>query len=146
MSSSSRGGEWQLKWKEAGHWSQQMRSPPSPQASQTSWLWPLPSNMHLYHFRFPYRRMCILFGYHGFKNNSTIFKDKPTWPLVVGVQHEGVPGLLQVHVGLMPLRVTPRRSEQSTHLGHDRAAVPARILCMNPGSLRSHLIPNLRPF
>ena len=48
-----------------------------------------------------------------------LFEDKPTWPLVVGVQHEGVPGLLQVHVGLVPLRVTPRRGEQCTHLGHD---------------------------
>ena len=75
-----------------------------------------------------------------------LFEYKPTWPLVVRVQHEGVPGLLQVHVGLVPLRVTPRRGEQCTHLGHDRAAVSARILHEKPGSLRSHLILNLRAF
>ena len=44
---------------------------------------------------------------------------KQTWPLVVGVEHERVPGLLQVHVGLVPPRVPPRRREQRTHLGHD---------------------------
>lgn len=33
---------WQVRWKDAGHTSQQIKSPPSPQASQESWLWPRP--------------------------------------------------------------------------------------------------------
>ena len=53
---------------------------------------------------------------------------KPTWSLVVWVQHEGVAGLLQVHVGLVAPRVPPRRREERPHLGHDGAAVPARVL------------------
>jgi len=40
ISSSTKGGQWQVKWNEAGQESQQIKSPPSPQASQQSWLWP----------------------------------------------------------------------------------------------------------
>ena len=42
ISSSTKGGQWQVKWNEAGQESQQIKSPPSPQASQQSWLWPFP--------------------------------------------------------------------------------------------------------
>ena len=105
MSSSSSGGEWQLKWKEAGHWSQQMRSPPSAQASHTSWLWPLPeeggSGKIQFHCKSPPLPANIV---------------RLTWPLVVGVQLERVPGLLQVHVRLMPPGVSSRGREERAHL------------------------------
>ena len=109
MSSSSRGGEWQLKWKEAGHWSQQMRSPPSAQASHTSWLWPLPKVEEAGGLNFTANLPFCL-------RISSVRLELLTWPLVVGVQLERVPGLLQVHVRLMPPGVSSRGREERAHL------------------------------
>ena len=51
ISSSTKGGQWQVKWNEAGQESQQIKSPPSPQASQQSWLWPFPEIKRIEKFK-----------------------------------------------------------------------------------------------
>ena len=63
ISSSSKGGQWHEKWKEAGQKSQQSKSPPSPQASQQSWLCPFPEK---HNFKY------LLLLFHKLNNKSFV--------------------------------------------------------------------------